>query len=218
MPRVRTEIVAVDQDTPWEKRPTILHLTGQILRLQSVTAATVVESVIAIGEAAAEIREELPHGQWRRWCADAVPFSRQTIANYMALAQWAEQRPKEVQRLAHLGPSKLYLLLPLPPALRRSLTGKKPIAIPGGGEKTVALMSVAELAKVTAQEVKALPEHRPMPAGRLLGRMRRSIAGLDASTEALLERPDEVDPDDARQLHEALVSLADRLRLNFALD
>jgi hypothetical protein len=202
-------------EVPWEKRPTVVHLTKQILRLQAVTASTVVESVIAIGEAAREIHEELPHGQWARWCAEAVPFARQTLANYMALARWAEERPKEVAKLAHLGPSKLYLLLPLPSAVRRRLTGRKPIAIPDGPTKTVDLMTVAELARVTAAESRALPEHTPMPVGRVVGRLRRSISGLDASAQALVERSEEVDPAEARSLHDALLEVAETLRDEF---
>ncbi len=202
-------------EVPWEKRPSVVHLTKQILRLQAVTAATVVESVIAIGDAAREIHEELPHGQWARWCAEAVPFARQTLANYMALARWAEERPKEVAKLAHLGPSKLYLLLPLPAGVRRRLTGRKPVPIPDGGKKTVDLMTVAELVRVTAAETRALPERKPMPVGRVVGRLRRSISGLDASARALVERVDEVDPEDARSLHEALLEVAETLREEF---
>ena len=204
-------------EVPWEKRPTVVHLTQQILRLQAVTASTVVQSVIAIGDAAREIHDELPHGQWSRWCADAVPFARQTLSNYMALSRWAEERPKEVEKLAHLGPSKLYLLIPLPPSVRRRLTGKKPIEIPGGGHKRVDLMSVAELARVVAEEVRELPEHTPMPVGRVVGRLRRSITGVDASAQALIDRADDVDPDEARALHESLLTVAESLREHFDL-
>ena len=204
-------------EIPWEKRPEVVHLTKQILRLQAVTASTVVQSVIAIGDAAREIHDELPHGQWARWCADAVPFARQTISNYMGLSRWAEERPKEVAKLAHLGPSKLYLLIPLPPSVRRSITRRKPVEIPGGGRKTVELMTVAELAKVTAEQVRALPEHTPMPVGRVVGRLRRSIAGLDASAQALIERADDVDEGEARALHESLLEVAESLRDQFDL-
>ena len=202
-------------EVPWEQRPGIVHLTRQILRLQAATASTVVASVVAIGDAAREIHDDLPHVQWTRWCAEAVPFARQTISNYMALSRWAESRPKEVEKLAYLGPSKLYLLLPLPPAVRRRLTSRKPISIPDGGMKTIDLMTVSELARVTAEEVRALPEHKPMPIGRVVGRVRRSIAGLDASALALVERADDVDQEEARALHEALLSVARTLRDQF---
>jgi hypothetical protein len=204
-------------EVPWEQRPAVVHLTRQILRLQAATASTVVESVIAIGDAAREIHDDLPHGQWTRWCAEAVPFARQTLSNYMALSRWAEARPKEVEKLAHLGPSKLYLLLPLPPAVRRRLTGRKPIPIPDGGVKTIDLMTVSELARVTAEEVRALPEHKPMPVGRVVGRLRRSIAGLDASAHALVERAADVNIEEARALHEALLSVAQTLEAEFDL-
>jgi hypothetical protein len=210
--------VVAELEVPWEDRPTVVHLTHQIMRLQAVTAATVVESVIAIGDAAREIRAELPHGQWARWCAGAVPFARQTLSNYMALSVWAEERPKEVEKLAYLGPSKLYLLLPLPPAVRRRLTGRKPIAIPGGPEKTVEVMTVSELARVTAEESKALPAHKPMPVGRVVGQVRRSISGLGSNASALIERSDDVDPAEAQALHEALLEIAGSLRDAFGLD
>lgn len=207
--------VEASLEVPWEKRPSVVLLTKQIMRLQAVTASTVVESVIAIGDAAREIHDELPHGQWTRWCAEAVPFARQTLSNYMALSRWAEARPKEVERMAHLGPSKLYLLLPLPPGVRRRLTGRKPVAIPGGGQKTVDFMTVSELARVTAEEVRALPEHKPMPVGRVVGRLRRSINSLQGSAHALVERSGDVDPEEARALHEALLEVAETLRGEF---
>ncbi|MGH1343920.1 MAG: DUF3102 domain-containing protein [Nannocystales bacterium] len=205
-------------EVPWEDRPAVVHLTHQILRLQALTAARVVEAVIAIGDATQEIHDELPHGQWARWCAEAVPFARQTLSNYMALARWAEERPKEVEKLAYLGPSKLYLLLPLPPAVRRRLAGRKPVQVPDGPLKTIDRMTVSELARVTAQEARVLPEHRPMPVGRVVGRVRRSIAGLDVSAQALLERADDVEPDEARALHEALLKVAESLRETFELE
>ena len=210
--------VQVSLEVPWEERPAVVHLTNQILRLQALTASRVVESVIAIGEAVQEIHDELPHGQWARWCAEAVPFARQTLSNYMALARWAEQRPKEVEKLAHLGPSKLYLLLPLPPGVRRRLAGRKPVQVPDGPLKTIDRMTVSELARVTAQELRVLPGRKPMPVGRVVQRVRRSITGLDASAQALLDRADDVDPGEARQLHEALLEVAGSLRETFDLD
>jgi len=210
--------VQASLEVPWEDRPAVVHLTHQILRLQAVTAARVVESVIAIGEAAQEIHDELPHGQWARWCAEAVPFARQTLSNYMALARWAEERPKEVEKLSYLGPSKLYLLLPLPPAVRRRLVGRKPIQVPDGPLKTIERMTVSELARVTAREARVLPEHRPMPVGRVVGRVRRSIAGLDVSAQALVERAEDVEPEEARALRDALLEVAESLRETFELE
>ncbi len=210
--------VQASLEVPWEDRPAVVHLTHQILRLQAVTAARVVESVIAIGEAAQEIHDELPHGQWARWCAEAVPFARQTLSNYMALARWAEERPQEVEKLAYLGPSKLYLLLPLPPGVRRRLVGRKPVQVPEGPLKTVERMTVSELARVTAEETRALPEHRPMPVSRVVGRLRRSIAGLDVSAQALVERAEDVEPEEARALHDALLEVAESLRATFELE
>jgi hypothetical protein len=204
-------------EVPWEDRPAVVHLTRQILRVQALTATGVVEAVIAIGEATREIHDELPHGQWARWCA-AMPFARQTLANYMALARWAEERPTEVEKLAFLGPSKLYLLLPLPTAVRRRLVGRKPVQVPDGPLKTVEHMTVSELARVTAQEAQVLPAHKPMPVGRVVGRVRRSIVSLDASARALLERAEDVEPHEARALRDALLKVAESLRTTFELE
>ena len=144
---VSAELV-VAPDTPWEQRPEVVHLTQQVLRLQAVTASTVVTSLIAIGEAIGEIRDALPHGQWERWRDEAVPFSAQTIANYMGLARWAEARPAEVEKLSPLGPSKLYLLIPLAPAVRRKLLRRRTHDLPDGSRKSLELMTVTEVARL----------------------------------------------------------------------
>jgi len=78
-------------------------------------------------------------------------------------------------------------------------------------------MTVSELARVTSEEVRALPEHAPMPVGRVVGRLRRSIAGVDASAQALVERAGDVEPDEARALMEALLEVAETLREQFEL-
>ncbi len=221
MSRARTSLPAAQPgpDVPWERRPQVVALTRQVLRLQQVTASTVVESIVAIGDAILEIREELPHGQWERWRKEAVPFAAQTIANYMALARWAEARPAEVEKLAHLGPSKLYLLLPLESAVRRKLTSKRAHVLPGGAKKTIDVMTVAELGQVIAAGPRALAASEPArPIREVVRRIRHRIAGLDAMTEALTQRHAEVEPEVAQELHTSLLELADAVGEAFGLE
>ena len=68
--------------------------------------------VVAMGERMATVRDLLPRGEWRRWIDEALPFTPRTVGNYIMLAQWHEERPQDIERLAHLGPTKLYLLRP----------------------------------------------------------------------------------------------------------
>lgn len=211
---VKADLV-VAPNTPWERRPKVVQLTQQVLRLSAVTAATVVTSLIAIGEAMAEIRDALPHGQWERWRDQAVPFSAQTIANYMALARWAETRPGEVQRLSPLGPSKLYLIIPLSTPVRRRLLRRRTHELADGTRKSLELLTVTQLARVIAEENEALPERRALPISRVVSQVRRRVAGLDALTSDLAERCDEVEAEDARELHAELMRVAATLESAF---
>lgn len=165
----------------------------------------------------AEVRGRLPHGQWHRWVEEAVPFTPRTVSNYMALAAWAEANPRELERLAWLGPSKLYLLAGLSVASRRRLTSSRAVVFADGREKTVGLMTVAELAEaVGAERGLAIAEARP-PIGRVLGKMRHRIAGIGAIVEELSRRREEVGEDEALEMRNELVELVEALDGAFGL-
>ncbi len=217
MARPRLAALASGTDRPWENDPRVVRLTDQIRTLQGKAATAVVRAIVQIGDRLQQIQRRLSHGQWRRWCASEVPWSTSTIANYIALSQWAAQQPGELERLQHLGPSKLYLLMPLASAQRRRLTGAAALAIPGrAGKKTIDVMTVGELARVIGDDLATPPVPRA-PIDQLVQGVRHKIAGLDASTDLLIARKSEVDPDAAAQLHAALVELADELAEAFSL-
>ncbi len=128
---------AAHPTTGWESDSRVVTLTRQINALQAETAERVVDAVVEIGGRMAEVRGRLPHGQWHHWVEEAVPFTPRTVSNYMALAAWAEANPRELERLAWLGPSKLYLLAGLSVASRRRLTSSRAVVFADGREKTV---------------------------------------------------------------------------------
>jgi hypothetical protein len=203
--------------TRWKSDRAVVKLTGEILKLQRELATRVVEGAIAMGERMAKIRAALPHGQWQRWIEEAVPFTRKTIANYMMLARWAEARPRDLERLAHLGPSKLYLLARVSPADRRRLTSRTPIAIPGGGTKTIDVMTVVELARVLGPTDMVAPSTPRIPIARVIEAVEQGIEGLDARVDDLLERRAEVDAEVAEDLRDRLTALVDELESAFDL-
>lgn len=137
-------------DSPeWQKNREVQRLTKEILALQREAGAKLAAAVIAMGSKMRQIQAALEPGQWLAWLETAVPFDRRTIANYMRLSEWADDDPREVGRLEHLSPTKLYMLAPLAPERRRELTGRVPIVIPGHPRpKTVDVMTVAELGRV----------------------------------------------------------------------
>ncbi len=201
----------------WQSDARVVSLTQQINTLQRDASQRVVNAIVAIGGRIAEVRARLPHGQWQHWVAEAVPFTARTVTNYMALAAWADARPQEVDRLAGLGPSKLYLLAGLPLASRRRLTSSRAFAFADGREKTVGLMTVPELVEAIGEERGlAIPEARP-PIGRVLGKMRHRIAGLEAIVEQLGNRRDEVGEEEALEMRNELVELVEALDGAFGL-
>ena len=201
----------------WRTDARVVRLTEQINRVQRQTAERVVDAVIEIGRRMAEVRERLDHGQWRAWATEAVPFTTRTIANYTALAGWSDASPDEVERLAHLGPTKLYLLAGLPARARRRLTSSRPHTLPDGRRKTIAIMTVAELAELVAGERGLAIAPRRPPIDRVLGRMRHRIAGLEAIADELVRRRAEVDGDEALELRNELVELVEAIDQGFGL-
>jgi hypothetical protein len=56
-----------------------------------------------------------------------------------------------------------------------------------------------------------------IPVATLVRRFRHRVAGLDAIADSLRAHADEVDRDDARDLHDSLVAVAEELRAAFSL-
>lgn len=198
----------------WQRNREVQRLTKEILALQRDAGAKVAAAAVEMGAKMRQIQAVLEPGQWLRWLETAVPFTRRTITNYMRLSAWAEEQPRELGRLEHLGPTKLYMLAPLAPDLRRKLTGRAPIVIPGHPRpKVIDVMTVAELTKVIG-DLTTRPSPRK-PIGKLVQGLRHRIAGVDAVADELVRRKDEVDEEHADALLEALRAVVAELEEAF---
>ena len=198
----------------WQKSREVQRLTKEILSLQREAGAKVTAAVIAMGTKMRQIQASLEPGQWLAWLETAVPFDRRTITNYMRLSEWSEEDPREVGRLEHLGPTKLYMLAPLTPERRRELTAKVPIVIPGHPHpKTIDVMTVAELGRAIGG-LTTRPSPRK-PIGKLVQGLRHRIAGVDAVADELVRRKNEVDEEQAAEVLEALREVLAELEAAF---
>ena len=201
--------------TRWEDHRRVVELTTEIRQLQQRTARQFVEGIIEIGRRMIEIRDTLARGEFQRWIAEAVPFTVRTVSNYIQLAQWANDRPRDLERLGHLGPSKLYLLAPLQPGERRRLTSRRPVPIPGGEPKTIDAMTYGELKRAIGGGFTS--SAGGVAIGTVVQRVQFGLAGLDANLDVLVERADEIEPDVAEEMHEKLVELVGQLEEAFGL-
>lgn len=188
----------------WQRNREVQRLTREILALQTDVAAKVVAAVAEMGARMRQIRAALDHGQWLSWVSTAVPFDARTITRAMRLSEWAEAEPRELERLEHLGPTKLSMLAPLPPERRRTLTRRGvPIVIPGHERpKTIDVMTTVELGQVIGGLV-ARPAPKK-PIARVVQGLRHRIAGVDAVVDEVVRRKDEVDDEQASALVEAV--------------
>jgi hypothetical protein len=198
----------------WQRNREVQRLTREILALQHDVAAKVVEAVAEMGARMRQIRAALEHGQWLAWVQTAVPFDARTITRAMRLSEWAEAEPRELERLEHLGPTKLSMLAPLPPDQRRQLTGRVPIVIPGHERpKTIDVMTTVELGQVIGGLV-ARPAPKK-PIAKVVQGLRHRIAGVDAVADEVVRRKDEVDDEQASALLEALRAVLAELEAAF---
>ena len=218
MARARKTGLAVTGEivpTRWEDHRRVVKLTTEIRQLQRRTAQQFVEGIIAIGRRMMEIRDTLARGEFQRWIAEAVPFTVRTVSNYILLAQWADDRPRDLDRLGHLGPSKLYLLAPLQPGERRRLTSRTPVPIPGGEPKTIDAMTYGELKR--AIDGGFTSSAGGVSIGTVVQRVQFGLAGLDANLDVLVGRADEIEPEIAEEMHAKLVELVGELEAAFGL-
>lgn len=192
----------------WQQSREAQRLTKEILALQRDAGAKVAATVVAMGAKMRQIQAALEPGQWLSWLATAVPFDRRTVSNYMRLSEWAEEDPREVSRLEHLGPTKLYMLAPLTPERRRELTSRGvPLVIPGHERpKTIEVMTTVELGRVIGGLTTRPSPKKPI--GRLVQGLRHRIAGVDAVAEEMVRRKDEVD----EELVETVETMMEELR------
>jgi hypothetical protein len=202
-------------DTPeWQRNREVAKLTKEILALQREASTKVVAIVVQMGGKMRQVQASLEHGQWLSWLATAVPLSLRTVQNAMRLSEWAEQDPREIGRLEHLGPTKLYMLAPLDPGRRRDLTGRAPLVIPGHGlPKTIDAMTTVELGKVIGGLTTRPAPTKPI--GKLVQGLKHRIAGLDTVADELVRRHDEVDAEEADAIVQAVRAVLEQLEATF---
>ena len=201
--------------TRWRDVPKVVRATTSILRAHEAASVSSVEAAVAIGHRIREIRSALDPGEFPAWIREAVPFSERTVRNYMALAAWSDREPRELKRLAHLGPSKLYRLAAMPPGARGKLALRTPIPIPGtdGRKKTIETMTVVELDRVVGGL--ATPPVPRTPVDELMATYRDRVLDLAELTKEIIARARDVDPSEASELSAELHGLAQSLDAAF---
>lgn len=194
----------------------IAKLSGEIAMLYRTANRDYAETVVEIGRRVRDVRASLMHGDWLAWIEESAPFARGAALNYIALFEWADGHARDFQRWKSLGPSKLYAITTLEAGGLRIVRQRKRHAIPGSDRRdTLERMSVPELYRVVAALRGDLPQARAI--GRVLGGYRQRVRGLLRATAEVSTRRDEIDRDDARQLHADLVEAANTLARAFRL-
>ena len=184
--------------------PDIRRLTIEILTLADTLERDRAESVVEIGEKMLAVRSTLGRGEWGRWVADDVPYTKQSALNYMRLATWATEQSSAFVRLKSLGPTKLYALLRLPPKVLKKLP------TPGSEEEP-------QLERMAAQQVHALvrellqeaPEVAPVE--KLLRSGAQRMRGVLEVVDELVARRDELEADAVAGLRSQLDDALNRL-------
>lgn len=209
MARSGRTVVAGEVVGSWRDDRRVVRLTDQILDLHAKATARMVTAIIEIGRRMARVEERLSPDEWKRWVSDLRLHPR-TIGNYIALAEFSDRAPTQVQRFGHLGPTKLYVLAGGKSDKVRRLKIDVPISIPGGGgRKTVGDMTTTELRRVVG-DFTANRTPRP-PIGKLVQATAHKIGAVEALVDQLEHREDELPDGAADELAVQLRALADRL-------
>lgn len=200
--------------TPWREDRVVLRTTEKLRALDQRTAGVVADAVVKMGVMIQQTRERLAHGQFLDWLDGGVHIEVRTAQRFMAVAQWALDRPGEFAKVKALSISKIYRLLTVPPDIRRTLYGRR-LAIPGTDKRLyLADMSARQLDRVIDDLAPAPPPRSPVPA--LMKATRHRIDALEALTSDLIAHKRDVDPDDIADVHTDLVALADALEDAFS--
>lgn len=191
----------------WRRDREVARLTREIVALEARSSVVVADTLVEIGARIQRARERLPHGQWLEWIGERLPFQARAAQRYIALAEFAESEPAQYRRLRKLGPSKLHLIVPLPPGKRRELQPSSMLAV-RGKKKAVETMTVVELAD--ALGLKA-PTPAEVPINKLVQAARHRTAALDAIASELLDRKAEIDPALLRGLRDEIAGVLAQL-------
>jgi hypothetical protein len=194
----------------------VVQLTKSIADSLAAAERSDTEARVAIGGMLRELRTQIRHGEWLRWLESDVPFTSRSAWSYMQLHDWAERHPVNYQRLASLGPTKLYLLIRLKPKNLAALLARKRHRVPMSGQlRTLAGMTVAELKSVlTALSGGGENE---APAARAFSSYRRSVKAVVVAMEELTRHRASIDLSEVNALHASLLTAAAALAAAFHL-
>jgi hypothetical protein len=194
----------------------VVRLTEQIIDSLETAERKDAMARVAIGGMLRELREKIPHGEWLGWLETDVPFTPRTAWSYIQLHDWSKTHPVNFEKLASLGPTKLYLLIRLSPKHLTALLARKRHRIPESGKlRTLAGMTVAELITV----LRALTGRgRELPAAdRAFASYRRGVNALVAAMDELTRHRASVAVAEVREVHATLVAAAAALAASFGL-
>jgi hypothetical protein len=195
---------------PWRSDREIARLTAEIRSLDREVSTFMADHLVEIGARLQRIRARIRDGNWREWLAQSVPFDRSSADNYMKLATWAADEPREFRRLRGLGPGKLYVIMSLDPPRRRALRPEQLIALPDGRRRSLEVMTKREVEDHFRLDL-AIERPRRQPIGKVVQGYRHEIASLRARNPELAQRRAEIDDETAQQLHDEGAAMLDEL-------
>lgn len=162
---------------------------------------TIGASILYIGRALIEAKQQLSHGQWREWLETKVEFSVSSAENYMRIAR----EFGEGSTLLSLPYTKILALLPVPAEQREAFAAEAQVESKSVSE----IKQLVQAAKEEAQRRIKAEERIEMLRGDLLREQQRakdaevSCSVLEKRLKAEREKPAEVvevAPEDYRKV------------------
>jgi hypothetical protein len=188
------------------------------LQKERATSTEVVKARVAIGELLVALKAALAHGQWQAFLEARTPFTPKSAERAMNLHHFSVREPALYTQLAHVGVSKLYVLMQLSPPVLAKLTAKTEHRVPSSGyHKSIANMTFKQFLEVvgahSGKPKRLEPAHTAAFAivRRAVSRAIRALASLAAYSAAL-------DRDDIVDLHDDLLAATHSFGAAFALD
>jgi hypothetical protein len=208
--------IAVAALVDWRRDATVVQLTERVLKVDTQDKLERVAKAVQIGGLLAAIRERLPTGAWLAWVDEAVPYAHRTALVYIELDELRQAHPEDFARFRHLGPTKLHLILSQPARIRRHIRERVRLRIPDTGVlKPLDLVTVRELDAVIRDLAPTSPPANPI--GPVLTAYAGRLEQLEAKTDLLIARADEVDRDEARALRDHMQAIIEKLEAGLRL-
>jgi hypothetical protein len=194
--------------------PEIAQLTDDILQRLSASNSDSVAARAEIGRLLINVQKRLPHGHFGAYLRKTVPFKKKTAERAMNLRRFGIKQPALFDQIARLGMAKAYVLIELPPERIEALVSNKH-PIPGTGEeKTPLQMTTSEFFAVALGPPD--PDDHGDPEA-LLRAYRRAMNQAMRAVDALVDRHQEIDPEDLEHHFEGLRLALSRFAATFQL-